>query len=204
MTPARTLPLVPPQPGPSHEPSPGGAGAPDAAGSRPGRRRLHSSGRSGGSAARALLGARAGAQGAEGRGQRGGARRGVVCVAPPTYSHPAPQATLQTRRRPGPFHTLRRKVKGTKTGIYADREAKGQKRTWPRDEVSGKPLERGLQGACSFHGERGKRMRAPNPVIAPGKDAREGRERTPEVQKACEWPRHDEATSPPTGLGRRL
>lgn len=77
--------------------SPGGVGAPGAAGSRPGRRRLHSSGRSGSSAARALLGARAGAQGA-GAGNRGAGPKGDgLYVAPPTYSHPAPQATLHTR-----------------------------------------------------------------------------------------------------------
>lgn len=71
----------PAQPDPSSEPSPGGAGAPNAAGSRPGRRRLHSSGRSGDSAARAQLGAPSRAQGAgnwepRGRAPRG---RGLCC-----------------------------------------------------------------------------------------------------------------------------
>lgn len=74
--------------GPAHFPgpasSPVGAGAPGGAGSRPGRRRLHSSGGSGGSVARALLGAPAGTREGRGRG-RGPAR----CGSPPG-SAPSP------------------------------------------------------------------------------------------------------------------
>lgn len=82
--PAASFPLAPGSaPSPGSASSPWGAGAPGGAGSRPGRRRLHSSGGSCGSAARALLGARAGTR--EGRGRRGGAERGGVerLFAPP-------------------------------------------------------------------------------------------------------------------------
>lgn len=74
--------------------SPGGAGAPGGAGSRPGRKRLHSSGGSGGSAAWALLGARAGTR--EGRGRRGGARS----FAPPP-SLPTGRTRLSLGRQTG-------------------------------------------------------------------------------------------------------
>lgn len=74
-SPAATSPAAPGSaPFPESAPSPWGAGAPGEAGSRPGRRRLHSSGGRGGSVARALLGAQAGTR--EGRDRRGGVERG--------------------------------------------------------------------------------------------------------------------------------
>lgn len=74
-SPAATFPAAPGSaPFPGSAPSPWGAGAPGEAGSRPGRRRLHSSGGRGGSVARALLGAQAGTR--EGRDRRGGVERG--------------------------------------------------------------------------------------------------------------------------------
>lgn len=92
--PAASSPAEPgaaPSPGPA--PSPGGAGAPGGAGSRPGRRRLHSSGGSGSSAARALLGAQAGTR--EGRGRRG---RGRAWGPPPRGP---PPSLLPPRSRRG-------------------------------------------------------------------------------------------------------
>lgn len=81
-------------PGPA--PSPGGAGAPGGAGSRPGRRRLHSSGGSGGSAAGARLGAPAGTREGRGRG-RGRARCGPPRGPPPRPS-PFPPPTPRSLR----------------------------------------------------------------------------------------------------------
>lgn len=81
---------------------------------------------------------------------------------------------------------LSRKVKGSETGIYADHGAKGQKRTWSRDKVSGKLLERGPawdRPRQMLNGEHRKRMRALNSVIAQGKAARVRQKRTPRSRK---------------------
>lgn len=98
--PAATSPASPGSaPFPGSAPSPWGAGAPGEAGSRPGRKRLHSSGGRGGSVARALLGAPAGTR--EGRGRwagsnaEGGASlRSSPCA--PDRAHPLPLAGLHT------------------------------------------------------------------------------------------------------------
>lgn len=99
--PAATSPAAPGSaPFPGSAPSPWGAGAPGEAGSRPGRRRLHSSGCRGGSVARALLGAQAGTREGRGRGagsnaEGGASLRSAPCA--PDRAHPLPLAGLQMR-----------------------------------------------------------------------------------------------------------
>lgn len=102
--------------------SPGEAGAPGGAGSRPGRRRLHSSGDSGGSAARALLADRAGTREGRSRGP------GPPPLAPPLeLRRGAPAASPQGSKLP----------KATEVGFCADIGPRSQN-TALREVVSGR------------------------------------------------------------------
>ena len=116
-------------PSPGSVPSPEGAGAPGGAGSRPGRRRLHSSGGSGVSAARALLGAPAGTREGRGRAQRGW---GVSSPRPLSSRRGAPSASRRGSR------LVQRAEAGTHAGRGAGRRNTANER-WSRGDSLGRP-----------------------------------------------------------------